>query len=121
MSTETVAKPDEDLSAYVAGEIRAQLGRLNISRVELARRAGKDETWVGKRLNGRREITINDLERIARALRIEPGKLLPRVTLPYLPPVPSAAIRRPPSYPAGRGRPGRPTAPSSPLRHRAAA
>jgi len=70
--------PPVGLTAYVAGEIRAYLGRHSISKSELARRLGVDDTWVGKRLNGRTEITLTDLEKVAAALRTQPTVFLPR-------------------------------------------
>lgn len=77
MSTEVLGLR-ETLTAGVAGEIRAQLGRQSISRSELARRLSKDDTWVGKRLNGRTEITLTDLERIADVLGVTAVDLFPR-------------------------------------------
>ena len=77
MSTDALA-PATGLTAGVASEIRAQLGRQSISRSELARRLDVDDTWVGKRLNGRTEISLTDLERIARVLSVTVVDLFPR-------------------------------------------
>lgn len=59
-----------------AGNLRAALGRKNISRAELARMLGENEMWVGRRLNGQTSITTDDLLRFARALDIPAADLL---------------------------------------------
>lgn len=91
MTTQQVASPD-GLTAHVASEIRAMMGRLNVNRAELARRIGVEDSWVGKRLNGRTEISLTDLDRIANALGVGIVDLLPRdrreVTLRYNPSTP---------------------------------
>lgn len=76
MSVDTTA-PAVGLTAYVAAEIRAYLGRHSISKAELARRLNVAETWVGKRLNGRTEITLTDVERVAAAVGVAPSVFLP--------------------------------------------
>ena len=70
--------PAAGLTAYVAAEIRAHLGRHAITRSELAHRLDVDDSWVGKRLNRRREISLTDLERIAAALGVPVATFLPR-------------------------------------------
>lgn len=77
MSTDVIATVT-GLSAKIATEIRGLLGRQAMSRSELARRLGVDDTWVGKRLNCRTEIGANDMERIAEVLGVEIVDLLPR-------------------------------------------
>jgi len=77
MTPQQVASPD-GLTAHVASEIRATMGRLNVKRAELARRIGVEDSWVGKRLNGRTEISLTDLDRIATALGVGIVDLLPR-------------------------------------------
>jgi transcriptional regulator with XRE-family HTH domain len=77
--TQTIGTaPPVGLSAYVAGEIRAYLGRHSISKSELGRRVGKDDTWIGKRLNGRTDISLTDVEIIAAACGVAPATFLPR-------------------------------------------
>ena len=44
------------------------MGRQEVTKAELARRMGKAETWVGRRMRGRSAITLSDLEEIATAL-----------------------------------------------------
>lgn len=80
------------LSAFVADEIAALLGRRRMSKAELARRLKVDETWVGKRLSGRTAFGLDDIERIAPVLGVDATELLPprserseRVTHRYLP------------------------------------
>lgn len=76
MKTEQLASPD-GLTAHVASEIRAWMARKRLTRTELARRLEVDDTWVGKRLNGRTEIGLTDLEKIADVLDVEIIDLLP--------------------------------------------
>jgi transcriptional regulator with XRE-family HTH domain len=75
--TVEMSAPAVGLTAYAAAEIRAYLGRHSISKAELARRLSENETWVGKRLNSRIDLTLTDLERIATALRTSPTTFLP--------------------------------------------
>lgn len=77
MRTRTVEITTPTLTEYVAGELRAYLGRHEISRSELGRRLGVEDTWVGKRLKGQTEISLADLDRIADALGVEVTSFLP--------------------------------------------
>lgn len=61
----------------VAANVRAELGRQNMSRAELARRLDVAEMWLSRRLTGRTPITVEDLGRIATALGVPAGSLLP--------------------------------------------
>jgi transcriptional regulator with XRE-family HTH domain len=72
-----MAIDESSLSDYVAGEIRAMIGRKRTSGRELAGRLGVSRSWVSYRLTGNTEITLNDLERIADALDVEITALLP--------------------------------------------
>jgi transcriptional regulator with XRE-family HTH domain len=78
LMTVEMSAPAVGLTAYASAEIRAYLGRLNISKAELARRLSENETWVGKRLNGRIDLTLTDLERVAVALGTAPSEFLPK-------------------------------------------
>ncbi|GIJ10770.1 helix-turn-helix domain-containing protein [Micromonospora andamanensis] len=71
------------LSADVATEIRAWMGRLGISQRELARRLGQNGQWVSVRISPRATvpITLDDTQRIAEALGILVRDLLPAYTL----------------------------------------
>lgn len=76
MSTEAT-RTERTLSAYVAQEIRAYMGRKDINKTELARRLGVSDMWVGRRLRGQLPIDLDDLVRIAAALKIDIVDLLP--------------------------------------------
>jgi transcriptional regulator with XRE-family HTH domain len=67
----------DTLSARVAEEIRAMLGRKRVTGRELSRRLSVSQPWVSQRLTGHQEIGLNDLERIAAALDVEVADLLP--------------------------------------------
>lgn len=54
------------------------MGRLNVNRAELSRRLRVEDSWVGKRLNGRTEISLSDFQKIADALDVDIHDLLPR-------------------------------------------
>lgn len=76
---EDVRMADEPkLTVQVAEEIRALLARRDMSRSELARRLGVSAMWVSDRLRGQTPIGLDDLERMARILGVEPVDLLPR-------------------------------------------
>ena len=77
MSIDTQA-PARALTAQVARMIRERLGAEELTRADLARRLDVHETWVGKRLKGRTEISLSDLDRIAAALGVTIVDLLPR-------------------------------------------
>lgn len=66
------------LTSLVAAEVRAMLGRLDIRASELARRMGESDQWLSMRLKGRTPIDLNELQRIADALRVPVIDLLPR-------------------------------------------
>ena len=67
----------QTLSDYAAGEIRAELARRQSTGKELAGKLGVSRSWISYRLTGTTEITLNDLDRIARALDIPFTTLLP--------------------------------------------
>ena len=128
MSAEVAEAKTAGITPDVAAEIRSYMGRRDVSRAELARRLGVENSWIGKRLNGQTEIGVPDLYRIARALGVNMVDLLPReerevtVRYPYEPvtvreplPLPRPAATR---SPLGTTRPpaGRP--PNGPLQGR---
>lgn len=65
------------LSAEVAEEIRAVLGRRRMSQAGLARALGRKPMWVSDRLRGEQEIGLDDLRSIADALGMRIVELLP--------------------------------------------
>jgi len=62
----------------IAAEIRAELGRLNRSRAELARDMGVSQMWMSDRLNAKVIIDIRDLFHFAEALGVHVFDLMPR-------------------------------------------
>lgn len=103
MSTD-IAPATTRLSVGIARMIRERLGGEDITKAELARRLGEDESWIGKRLKGQIKLTVDDFERIAEALDVEPVDLIPRdrrsVTVTQV----ERPVTRPPNRPHG-GRP----------------
>jgi len=69
------------LTALVAAEIRAWMGRLDVRQSELARKLGESDQWLSMRLRGRTPLDINEMQRIARALGIGVHELLPNPDL----------------------------------------
>lgn len=65
------------LTARVAEEIRALMGRKRITGAALARSLGVSEAWVSYRLSGKQTIDLSDMERIAASLGVAPVELLP--------------------------------------------
>lgn len=66
-----------DLQGIASAEIRAELARQRHSAAWLARELGVGEMWVSARINsGRIRLDLDDIDRIARVLQIEPTELL---------------------------------------------
>lgn len=65
------------LTARAVAEIRAELGRQDLTRQGLAERLGVERNWVHYRLSGETPLRIADVERIAAALGVPIGQLLP--------------------------------------------
>lgn len=103
----TMAKRDTTLSARVAEEIRAMMGRRRVTGATIARELGVSQAWVSNRLNGQQAIDLNELERIADVLQVTPFELLPRGVTAQNP----LRLSRPAAYPAGRAVPGGPRRP----------
>jgi transcriptional regulator with XRE-family HTH domain len=61
---------------HVAAEIRAELGRQDLSQADLAASLGWTEAYVSRRLKGRVEFTLADVGAIARTLGVRPGRFL---------------------------------------------
>lgn len=77
------ATPDRGtatLSADVAAEIRAWMGRLGVNQAELARRLGQNAQWLSVRISTNATVPINldEVQRIADALGILVINLLPQ-------------------------------------------
>lgn len=75
--TQTVNAPHEGASALVAREIRAELGRQQLSNRRLAVALGVSFMWVNRRVNtGETALTIEDIQRIADVLGVPVLQLL---------------------------------------------
>lgn len=65
------------LTQRVAAEIRAELGRQNVTGKRLAELLGVSHSWVSYRLTGQQTIDFDDIEKIAGALGVPVSHLLP--------------------------------------------
>lgn len=68
------------LSERVASEIRAEMARHGIAQSTLAERLGENPQWLSRRLSRRGGIplSVDDVDRIAKALAIDPLALIER-------------------------------------------
>lgn len=57
-------------------EVRAELGRRDISRKQFAVMLGTTDMWVYRRLQGNVGLTLDDVERMASVLSVPPARLL---------------------------------------------
>jgi transcriptional regulator with XRE-family HTH domain len=107
----------QSLSATVASEVRAEMARQGVSHRALAEHLGLPQTSVTKRLNGKIEFDISELERTAQFLGVPVTNFL---TSPERSP---AATSTPPApgTPAPSGPPSGPTGPTPTGPGRAAA
>jgi len=71
MTIETTARPTS-MTERVAEEIRGLLGKRRVSQAELARQLGQSQMWVSDRLRGAQPLDLNDVERIAGVLGVQP-------------------------------------------------
>lgn len=69
--------PPVDLGPQVAEEVRVWLARRRLSATELARRIGVTQSYLARRMSGAQPFDITDLGRIAHALDVLVGDLLP--------------------------------------------
>jgi hypothetical protein len=58
------------LNTQVAAEIRAWMGRREMNQADVARALGENEMWVFRRIRGKQQMTVADIERIAKVLRV---------------------------------------------------
>lgn len=77
MTLESLA-PKKTAADMIAIEIRMQLAARNQSQAALARALDEGPMWVSDRLNGRVQMTVMDLARIADALGVNLVDLIPR-------------------------------------------
>lgn len=85
-------RPNKTFSDLVAEEIRSLMGRQRMTGRALAEALGVSPSWVSYRLTGVTDIDVNDLQRIADALGVEAGDLLP-------PPIAAALHGHNPNHP----------------------
>lgn len=69
--------PQGSLGARIAEEVRVALARQRKTQRALADDLGVSVMWVNDRVNCVKEIGVNDMEKIARALKIPVADLLP--------------------------------------------
>lgn len=81
------------LRDQVAEEVRVWLARRKMSGAELARRLGRSQTFIAKRLDGRQAFDVDDLEQVGHILGVSAADLISRSSGPF-----SAAA--PPTYEA---------------------
>lgn len=67
----------ENLAEYVVGQLNAAMGRRRLSAMELARRMGKSDDWVGRRRKGETAISMSDIEEFAEVLELPVSYFLP--------------------------------------------
>jgi transcriptional regulator with XRE-family HTH domain len=60
----------------VAAEVRAEMARQRLSQVELAKRLGKGQPWVSRRVNAEVAFDLDDLDLVAAALDVSLARLL---------------------------------------------
>ncbi|HEY9523481.1 MAG TPA: helix-turn-helix transcriptional regulator [Thermopolyspora sp.] len=65
------------LSARVAAEIRAHMGRNKVSGRALAKRMGRSPNWVSLKVSGSRSIDVDEMDLFADALDVRLADLLP--------------------------------------------
>ncbi|MET9313797.1 helix-turn-helix transcriptional regulator [Kribbella sp. NPDC003505] len=75
--TNTAIAPREGASALIAREVRAELGRQQMSNRRLAAALGVSFMWVNRRIStGETDLTVDDTERIAAVLGVPLRQLL---------------------------------------------
>lgn len=78
MTTDILARAETELAAKVMIEVGGLLGRRRMSQADLARLMGVKAMWISDRFTGRVKLTVEDMDRIAKALGVDPVDLLPR-------------------------------------------
>lgn len=69
--------PEGSLSARIAEEVRVALARQRKTQRALADDLGVSVMWVNDRVNCVKDISLNDLEKIAKALNVALADLIP--------------------------------------------
>lgn len=77
--TDSVSAPEAaTFTERVAAEVRAEMARRKVTQTALAKALGCSQAAVGRRLMAEVPMDTDDLERIARHLRVSPLVLLSR-------------------------------------------
>jgi ribosome-binding protein aMBF1 (putative translation factor) len=73
MSTSPIESPNRGLSAAVAAELRAALGRRGWSQRQLAQRMHRDAVWLNRRISTTAPVnmTLEEVSEMADALGVE--------------------------------------------------
>jgi transcriptional regulator with XRE-family HTH domain len=72
-------KTSRNLNDIAGSNLRRLRNKLGVSQDEFADRAGLHRTYIGSVERGERNITLDTLQRIARALQVDPKDLLREV------------------------------------------
>ena len=70
------------LRAIVAENVRRHRTSLSLSQEALAAEAGLHRTYIGSIERAERNLSLDNIERLARALRVSPSSLLERDGVP---------------------------------------
>lgn len=68
------------LADYVASQLRAEMGRQELTNEQLAARLGVSDMWVSRRKARKTQISIGDIERLAEALGVPVDYFYPAST-----------------------------------------
>lgn len=77
----TAEQPQPALRDLVLDEVHAEMGRRRMTGAKLARRLGKSQSSVARRLDGRQTMDLDDLEMICSALGVSPAKIMAEAAL----------------------------------------
>jgi transcriptional regulator with XRE-family HTH domain len=69
-------------TALVAANLRAELGRADISGVQLAQALGVSQAWVSRRITGSTPLDVEDLVSIADVLDVPVSRLTDGLDVP---------------------------------------
>lgn len=64
------------VGATLIAEIRAEMARQRLTQTELARRLGHRQDWLSRRLTGRVELNLGEIDAIAGVLGVPAARLL---------------------------------------------
>jgi transcriptional regulator with XRE-family HTH domain len=78
--SESITARGGSLREHVAEEVRVALARRRMSASRLAKELGVSQTYVWRRLSGETAFDLDDLEKIAKVLRVSIVDLLPKAS-----------------------------------------